>query len=189
MINCRHVDYRSYRWNQRIPSWRTICRLSLPHRGLDSAGGRYRMPKSSCQPTKFRTRHWLHFCGCPRSRSETSKITPASIFLPQIYQMTVSQLTLSGSDPTPLTIPPITPSSLNFLESVEAAHSSHSFNDRVSTLLGITRPPIRVDSQAKYCCLARGDAGAYLRMPTGVGYREKIWVGFLRRICCFVLHL
>ena len=86
-----------------------------------------------------------------------------------------------------MTIAPITPSSLNFLESVEAAHSSHSFNDRVSTLLGITRPPTRVDSQAKYCCLARGDAGAYLRMPTGVGYREKIWVGFLRHIfCCLV---
>jgi hypothetical protein len=34
-----------------------------------------------------------------------------------------------------------------------------------------------MDSQAKYCCLARGEGGAYLRMPTGVGYREKIWVG------------
>ena len=37
-----------------------------------------------------------------------------------------------------------------------------------------------MDSQAKYCCLARGQGGAYLRMPTGVGYREKIWV---RRFC------
>jgi 3'(2'), 5'-bisphosphate nucleotidase len=85
------------------------------------------------------------------------------------------QLTLNGSDPTPLSIPPSTPSSLNFLESVEAAHSSHSFNDRVSTLLGITQPPIRMDSQAKYCCLSRGEGGAYLRMPTGAGYLEKIW--------------
>ena len=33
-----------------------------------------------------------------------------------------------------------------------------------------------MDSQAKYGCLARGDGGAYLRMPTGVGYKEKIWV-------------
>jgi 3'(2'), 5'-bisphosphate nucleotidase len=32
-----------------------------------------------------------------------------------------------------------------------------------------------MDSQAKYCCLARSDGFAYLRMPTGVGYREKIW--------------
>jgi 3'-phosphoadenosine 5'-phosphosulfate (PAPS) 3'-phosphatase len=33
-----------------------------------------------------------------------------------------------------------------------------------------------MDSQAKYDCLARGDGGAYLRMPTGAGYEEKIWV-------------
>lgn len=85
------------------------------------------------------------------------------------------QLTLNGSNPTPLVIPQTTPETLNFLESVEAAHSSHSFNDRVSSLLNITRPPTRMDSQAKYCCLARGEGGAYLRMPTGVGYREKIW--------------
>lgn len=32
-----------------------------------------------------------------------------------------------------------------------------------------------MDSQAKYCALARGDGGAYLRMPVGTGYREKIW--------------
>jgi 3'(2'), 5'-bisphosphate nucleotidase len=85
-------------------------------------------------------------------------------------------LTLSGANPTILRIPPRTTSTLNFLESVEAAHSSHSFNDRVSSILGVTRAPTRMDSQAKYCSLARGDGGAYLRMPTGVGYREKIWV-------------
>ena len=82
-INCRYVDYRSYRWNQRFSSRRTIRRLSLPHRGLNSAAGRYRMPKSSCQPPKFWTRHWLHFCGCPRPRSETGKVAPASIFPPR----------------------------------------------------------------------------------------------------------
>ncbi|KIL54527.1 hypothetical protein M378DRAFT_174182 [Amanita muscaria Koide BX008] len=32
-----------------------------------------------------------------------------------------------------------------------------------------------MDSQAKYGCLARGDGAVYLRMPTGVGYQEKIW--------------
>jgi 3'(2'), 5'-bisphosphate nucleotidase len=85
------------------------------------------------------------------------------------------QWTLSGANPTPLSIPKSTPDSLNFLESVEAAHSSHSFNDRVSALLNITRSPTRMDSQAKYGCLARGDGGAYLRMPTNVDYKEKIW--------------
>lgn len=86
------------------------------------------------------------------------------------------QINISGANPTPLMMPSISPADLTFLESVEAAHSSHSFNDRVSSLLGIIRSPIRMDSQAKYGCLARGEGGAYLRMPTGVGYQEKIWV-------------
>ena len=88
------------------------------------------------------------------------------------------QITMSTSDQTPLSIPAYTPSTLSFLESVEAAHSSHSFNSLVSELMHIQKPPVRMDSQAKYCCLARGEGGAYLRMPTGVGYREKIWVCF-----------
>lgn len=73
-------------------------------------------------------------------------------------------------------MPPYTPSTFNFLESVEAAHSSHSTISGISAIMGLTEPPIRMDSQAKYGCLARGDGGAYVRMPTGAGYKEKIWV-------------
>ncbi|KAI0820866.1 3',5'-bisphosphate nucleotidase [Trametes gibbosa] len=76
---------------------------------------------------------------------------------------------------TKLTIPPSTSETLNFLESVEKAHAKLSFNERVGHILGITRAPTRMDSQAKYCALVRGDGGAYLRMPTGTGYKEKIW--------------
>ena len=75
-----------------------------------------------------------------------------------------------------LTIPTSTPETLNFLESVEKAHAKLSFNERVGQVLGVTRAPTRMDSQAKYCSLARGDGGVYLRMPVGTGYREKIWV-------------
>ncbi|KAI0074893.1 3(2),5-bisphosphate nucleotidase HAL2 [Panus rudis PR-1116 ss-1] len=81
---------------------------------------------------------------------------------------------LSGP-PSPLSIPTFTLENLNLLESVEKAHAKLSFNERVAQLLGITRPPTRMDSQAKYCALARGDGGIYLRMPTGTGYQEKIW--------------
>ncbi|KAI9068726.1 3',5'-bisphosphate nucleotidase [Trametes sanguinea] len=76
---------------------------------------------------------------------------------------------------TRLQIPPTTPETLNFLESVEEGHAKLSFNDRVAQILGVTRAPTRMDSQAKYCSLARGDGGVYLRMPVGSGYREKIW--------------
>lgn len=73
-------------------------------------------------------------------------------------------------------IPSFGKDELNLLESVEKAHAKLSFNDRVAELLGITRAPTRMDSQAKYCSLVRGDGGVYLRMPVGSGYKEKIWV-------------
>src|SRR5439155_19463982 len=40
---------------------------------------------------------------------------------------------------------------------------------------GIVTPPLRLDSQAKYATVARGDASIYLRLPTRQDYREKIW--------------
>ncbi|CAG7851253.1 SAL1 phosphatase AltName: Full=3'(2'),5'-bisphosphate nucleotidase 1; AltName: Full=3'(2'),5'-bisphosphonucleoside 3'(2')-phosphohydrolase 1; AltName: Full=DPNPase 1; AltName: Full=Inositol polyphosphate 1-phosphatase 1; Short=IPPase 1; AltName: Full=Inositol-1,4-bisphosphate 1-phosphatase 1; AltName: Full=Protein FIERY 1 [Serendipita indica DSM 11827] len=79
---------------------------------------------------------------------------------------------------TPLIHAPVLPplSSIALLESLEAAHSSHSFSDRLSKHLGLTASPLRMDSQAKYACLARGEGGIYFRMPVkGSGYREKIW--------------
>ncbi|KAI8988029.1 3',5'-bisphosphate nucleotidase [Mycotypha africana] len=62
-----------------------------------------------------------------------------------------------------------------FCESVEAAHSSHSDASKIAKELGITREPVRMDSQAKYCSLARGDADIYLRLPANMAYVEKIW--------------
>lgn len=88
-------------------------------------------------------------------------------------------MTLSGDHSVPLTIPPVGLGSLNLLQSVDAAHSDLAFNNRVSELLNITRDPTRMDSQSKYGCLVRGDGGVYLRMPTGIGYQEKIWVSWV----------
>lgn len=62
-----------------------------------------------------------------------------------------------------------------FCESVESGHSSHSDAAAVAERLGITAPPVRLDSQAKYAVVARGDADIYLRLPTRPGYVEKIW--------------
>ena len=60
-------------------------------------------------------------------------------------------------------------------ESVESGHSSHSHSARIAARLGIEVDPVRLDSQAKYALVARGDAEAYLRLPTRPGYQEKIW--------------
>ncbi|MCP4350004.1 MAG: 3'(2'),5'-bisphosphate nucleotidase [Desulfobacterales bacterium] len=62
-----------------------------------------------------------------------------------------------------------------FCESVEKAHASHEDHERISAALGITAPPFRIDSQAKYAAVASGKASIYLRLPRTREYREKIW--------------
>ncbi|KAF9231892.1 hypothetical protein BU15DRAFT_90805 [Melanogaster broomeanus] len=81
-----------------------------------------------------------------------------------------------ATNPIPLTIPPVAPRTLNLLGSVEAAYSNLAFNNTVSELLNmIMRAATQMDNQAKYCCLARGDGGVYLRMLTRAEYKEIIW--------------
>lgn len=67
------------------------------------------------------------------------------------------------------------PRQARILESVEAAHGNHSVHDQIKERLGIAVDSVRLDSQAKYAVLARGEAEVYLRMPTRDDYREKIW--------------
>jgi 3'(2'), 5'-bisphosphate nucleotidase len=45
----------------------------------------------------------------------------------------------------------------------------------VAKRLGLALAPVRLDSQAKYAVVARGEADIYLRLPTRADYREKIW--------------
>src|SRR5271165_897737 len=67
------------------------------------------------------------------------------------------------------------PAVLRFCESVESGHSAHGDAAAIAARLGIITPPVRMDSQAKYGIVARGEAEIYLRIPTRADYREKIW--------------
>jgi len=67
------------------------------------------------------------------------------------------------------------PAQARFCESFESAHSAHDAAAEVARRLGITLPPRRLDSQAKYAMVARGEADLYLRLPTRPGYVEKVW--------------
>lgn len=61
------------------------------------------------------------------------------------------------------------------VESVESAHGDHASHQRVRSALGCATESVRLDSQAKYAVLARGDGEIYLRMPTSAEYRENLW--------------
>ena len=68
-------------------------------------------------------------------------------------------------------------SNAKMVESVEAAHGNHSGQSALARSLGITNKSVRMDSQAKYGAVARGEAELYIRMPSPrtPDYREKIW--------------
>jgi 3'(2'), 5'-bisphosphate nucleotidase len=86
-------------------------------------------------------------------------------------------LSLDGdSDPRPVRASTVSdPKLARFCESVEAAHTAQGLAAKVAAMLGIVREPLRLDSQAKYAVVARGEAEIYLRLPAKFGYKEKIW--------------
>lgn len=67
------------------------------------------------------------------------------------------------------------PGGVRACESAEAAHSNQSDSAKILDALGGAGEPVRLDSQCKYAIVARGQADAYLRLPTRKGYVEKIW--------------
>jgi len=70
---------------------------------------------------------------------------------------------------------PIPPGSLRICASVDSGHTNVDHTDRVLARLGERFEMIRVDSSAKYALVARGQADAYLRLPTRKDYVERIW--------------
>ena len=69
------------------------------------------------------------------------------------------------------------PAASRLAESVESAHTNRGLSAQLQDALGIGRDPVRMDSQAKYAAVARGEAEIYLRSPNPrtPDYRENIW--------------
>lgn len=114
----------------------------------------------------------------PLSATMDSPATTGVLFAAIVGHGATSQPLMSSDDttttsPIHMKSPPI--QEATFCESVEAAHSSHSDQSTIAARLGITRPSIRMDSQAKYGSIARGAADIYLRLPVRADYQEKIW--------------
>lgn len=83
-----------------------------------------------------------------------------------------------GGRPQPIRVAgPGDAANLRFVESVEAGHGHHARQQAVAQAAGIHAASLRMDSQAKYGAVARGQAALYLRLPSpkSPDYREKIW--------------
>jgi len=115
--------------------------------------------------------------GCPNLPVDAAKPHgPVGCLFVAVRGEGTVQTALDGSDERPIRVSGISDvTHAAFCESVESAHSSHDAAAAIANLLGVTEPAIRMDSQAKYAAVARGDASIYLRLPTRAGYEEKIW--------------
>lgn len=67
------------------------------------------------------------------------------------------------------------PAGARYCERIESSASNKDTTTLVAEALGLSSPPKRLDSQAKYAVVARGEVEAYLRLPSDPVYREKIW--------------
>ncbi|MBW4491838.1 MAG: 3'(2'),5'-bisphosphate nucleotidase [Oscillatoria princeps RMCB-10] len=84
---------------------------------------------------------------------------------------------LAGGEPRRIQVSGADAGNLRFLQSVEASHGDPSRQEAVALAAGITAPPLRMDSQAKYGAVACGMGALYLRLPwpEKPDYRENIW--------------
>jgi 3'(2'), 5'-bisphosphate nucleotidase len=89
-----------------------------------------------------------------------------------------SQMNMDGDDRRALLVSRTgDPSEATFTESIDPEHSNHLIHQGLARRLNISKPSLRMDSQAKYGIVARGEATFYLRVPSSSepGYSEKIW--------------
>lgn len=69
----------------------------------------------------------------------------------------------------------LSPAGAVYGESVESKHGQWDLTARVGGRLGITAPPVRLDSMIKYGMLARGDLHLYFRFPPSGHPIEYVW--------------
>lgn len=116
----------------------------------------------------------LGVLGCPNLPFNTE--TKGSLFYAVKGQGSFMSPLDGSAAPTQIRVSPATDrGTLRFCESVESGHSKQDTAAVIAQKLGITAAPVRMDSQAKYGVVARGEAHVYLRLPTKADYREKIW--------------
>lgn len=119
----------------------------------------------------------LGVLGCPNLGSTVAESgDPGSLFY-AIRGHGAFAVPMDGRrKPVPIHVSSTTdPAAMRFCESVESGHSAHGASAEIAEKLQVTAAPIRLDSQAKYAVVARGEADVYLRLPTKADYHEMIW--------------
>ncbi|MEW6495185.1 MAG: inositol monophosphatase family protein, partial [Cyanobacteriota bacterium] len=88
-----------------------------------------------------------------------------------------TMIPLAGGAPQPVHVQPHDVDSFRLAESVVSEHSNPELQEIVAQAVGLTTPSVRIDSQAKYGVVARGEAALYLRFPSFKfpDHRQNTW--------------
>jgi 3'(2'), 5'-bisphosphate nucleotidase len=117
--------------------------------------------------------------GCSLPRSYGGGQGGGGVVFVAVRGQGAAMLPLDGDgQPRPIHVGSLAdPAGARFTESFEPAHADQAAHQALARALGITRPALRMDSQAKYGVVARGEAALYLRLPSPQtpDYRENIW--------------
>jgi HAL2 family 3'(2'),5'-bisphosphate nucleotidase len=62
-----------------------------------------------------------------------------------------------------------------WVERVESSDRNKDVSSLIAEAAGVSEAPMRLDSQAKYAVVARGEAALYLRHTLDPAYREMVW--------------
>lgn len=119
----------------------------------------------------------LGVLGCPNLGTTVADDTIGGSLFYAVRGQGAFMLPLDGTGaPVPIHVSDtLDPAACRFCESVESGHSAHGASAEIAQRLKITAAPVRLDSQAKYAVVARGEADIYLRLPTKADYHEMIW--------------
>lgn len=91
------------------------------------------------------------------------------------HAIDVPAIGVAGSPYTVRVAQPADPATLDWCERVETSSRNKDVTALVAERAGLVKPPYRIDSQAKYAVVARGEAVLYLRHTLDPNYREKVW--------------
>jgi len=89
-----------------------------------------------------------------------------------------TMIPLQGGTPHPIHVSNSSEvGSRRLAESVESNHSNPAVQAEVAQAVGLNAPCLRIDSQAKYGIVARGEAALYIRLPTpqSLEKRQNTW--------------
>jgi 3'(2'), 5'-bisphosphate nucleotidase len=109
---------------------------------------------------------------------QNTRDSAAGVLFVAVRNAGTTMTALDDGTPAPIRVDSdAQPGMLRFVESVESAHGDHALQQVIARAVGITQESLRMDSQAKYGAVARGDAALYLRLPSKLSpdYREKVW--------------